>query len=66
MHSKSFWYFHGVILAILWVIIAPLGVYIKRKSTNLHVLTFAIIDYGTLFFTGVAIYRIWPKFSNFF
>lgn len=64
--SEAFWKIHGIVLALLWIIIAPIGVFIKRKNTELHLLSFAIVDYGTLFFAGAGIYRLWPEFHNYF
>ena len=66
INSDSFWEYHGLFLSVFWIVGAALGIYIKRKNTELHLLSFAIVDYGTLFFAGAALYRIWPELANFF
>lgn len=52
-------------LTTLWVGVSFLGIFLKRFSTILHVLSFAIVDFTTLFFAGAALYKILPTLSTF-
>lgn len=65
IHSKEFWLWHGFVLSGLWVLGSALGIFVKRFSTQLHLLIFVIIDFTTLFFAGSALYRVSAGFSNF-
>ena len=58
MYSDKFWLYHGFVLSGLWVIGSALGIFFKKISTLLHVLTFAIVDFTTLFFAGAALARV--------
>lgn len=65
IHSKEFWLYHGFVLSGLWVLFSAFGIFIKKYNTLLHVLSFAIIDFTTLFFAGSALYRVAPHMSHF-
>lgn len=65
VYSPEFWAYHGFVLSGLWVILSAFAIAIKSKNTLLHVLSFAIIDFTTLFFAGAALFRVFPKFVNF-
>ena len=63
--SDQFWYYHGFVLTTLWVVVATMGIILKRYNTVLHVLSFAIVDFTTLFFAGAAFYNVYPYFQYF-
>ena len=65
IHSSDFWIYHGFVLSGLWVLASAFGIFIKRYSTILHVLTFASVDFTTLFFAGSALYRVFPHINHF-
>ncbi len=65
IHSKDFWVWHGFVLSGFWVLLSAVGIFLKRFSTQLHLLIFAVIDFTTLFFAGAALYRVSAGFPNF-
>lgn len=65
LHSKQFWYWHGFVLSVLWVLVSAIGILAKRFNTKVHVLLFIIVDFTTVFFAGFALYRVSSGFSNF-
>lgn len=65
IHSKEFWTWHGFILSGFWVLLSAVGILVKKFSTQLHLLVFAVIDFTTLFFAGAALYRVSGGFANF-
>ena len=64
--SDKFWYYHGWVLTGLWVVAATLGIIFKRINlTILHVITFAVVDFTTIFFAGSAFYKLYPYLDGF-
>ena len=63
--SKDFWFYHGWFLTFLWVLLSLAGITIKKYNITLHLLSFAIVDYITLFFGGAGLYRVWTKGVSF-
>lgn len=57
--------YHGFVLSGLWVLGSAIGIFLKKFSTILHVLTFAIVDFTTLFFAGAALIRVGAHFDKF-
>lgn len=56
---------HGFVLSGLWILGSAFGILAKKFSTVLHLLTFVIINFTTLFFAGSALYRVATGVSNF-
>ena len=60
VNSELFWCIvHPAVIALnvlsgLWVLSSAFGIFLKRLSTTLHAITFAIVDFITLFFVGSA------------
>ena len=65
VHSPDFWKWHGFVLSVLWLFGSSLGIYFKKKSVKLHLLTYFVVDYVSLFFMGAAIYLIYPRLHKF-
>ena len=65
IYSESFWESHGMWLAGLWILGSVIGVFIKKWSANLHALSFAIVDYPSLYFGIGGLIRVWPSMPLF-
>lgn len=63
--TEEFWKYHGYVLSLLWLGLSGVGVAVKSKSVFAHLLVFAIVDYGTLFLGGAALYRIYDHVENY-
>lgn len=63
IHTQDFWFYHGWILTTLWVFCSLFGMYIRKHNLKLHLLSFFIVDWSTVFWGGAALYRLWNKFN---
>lgn len=53
-------------LSIFWLIGSSVGIILKKKDIRLHILSFLVVDYGSLFFMGAGFYLTIPKLFDFF
>jgi hypothetical protein len=65
IQGDTFFYYHGITLAALWFIAANVAILLRKASTLLHGMAFFMIDVISLFFSGAAIYRVYPKLDTF-
>jgi hypothetical protein len=65
----DFWYYHGILLTIDWIVLAFFGLIVRRLlrgklSKYIHIFFFFIVDYSSVFLEVTALIRIWPKLMS--
>ena len=63
--SPDFFYYHGLVLAILWFFVVNVAILMRSLSRTLHGLCFFAIDVTTAFFIIGALIRVWHHIDKF-
>jgi len=58
--GDSFFYYHGIVLALNWFIFSLIAILLRKTSITLHALAFNLIDISTGFFVVGALLRVYP------
>ena len=65
IQSKEFFYYHGLVMSLLWFFASPIGILLRKVSVYLHATVFFLIDVTTAFFIVGALIRVYPYFGYF-
>jgi hypothetical protein len=65
IRGSDFFFYHGLVLALLWFFAAPLAILLRKVSKQIHGACFFFIDVTTVFFLVGAGIRVYPHISNF-
>jgi hypothetical protein len=63
--SPDFFYYHGIVLSVLWFVVCNIGILLRKVSVYLHAFVFFFVDVTTVVFTVGAIYRVYPYLDRF-
>jgi hypothetical protein len=61
--GDSFFFYHGVVLASLWIVGSVVAILLRKVSVTLHALLFFVIDAVTAFFIVGGMLRVYPQFA---
>jgi len=63
--GPDFFYYHGVVLTLLWFVVCNIGILMRKVSLILHALIFFLVDVTTVLFSVGALCRVYPYLDRF-
>lgn len=71
VEAKEFWWWHGWGLTFNWLVLAFIGIMVRRLKENtltewIHIIILAFVDYTSMFLMVGAAYKLYGSIGTFF